>query len=287
MGRGSPVIALCTAFVVLSAAPVTAQTSAADLVPRDPNWSGDTAFRGRPGALSFALSNQGSVAADGFRVSLHLSDNQLISIVTDPEIARLHVSQLAAGSTRRFAVTATVPADLPIGAYYLGVVANPDQALPESSLVNNIARSTTTIVVRDPGPDFVVSDVQVAAAAAVGEPLLVAHTLTNAGNLNGTVPYELYLSRDSRLDDRDHLVFQTRVDVAVDSRVQRIDRPLVPARVDGNDVEAGLYRVICVLDPDDEVAELDEDNNVLVSVGSVTVYEPRLRILPETPAGRP
>ena len=239
-----------------------------DLAVRDAAWLDAFGFRGRPLTVRFSVSNLGDIDAADFVVAAYLSPNPLINVTTDVNIGAFGPLAVSAGEVVERTTTATVPADLAPGAYYLGIVADMAGAIDDVDLVNNVARTSSTLVVRDPAPDFSATRVRVGAAAGQGEPLVVERVFVNAGNASGRLAYGVYLSADDRLGGSDVRLSTAAVDLGAGAERAGVDRPVVPRNVD-----PGSYRVIYGLDPEDFVDELDETNNVVVSLGAVTVFD--------------
>ncbi len=234
---------------------------------------GLVAFRGRPYVVRATVRNIGGARASNFFYSFYLSDNNLIT-ATDLEIGTVGPLTLLSTESVGDPLEVIIPTTVAPGTYSLGVIGDSTSQLIEADLRNNIARQTATITVRDPVPDFRVSDVVAASPAAAGEPFVVERRIENVGVSVGTVPYAIYLSTDATLSANDVRVGQGSVTVLAGGEVSGADYATVPA-----ELAAGTYTVFFALDPDRMVEELDDTNNVAASSGTVVVEASVLRLI--------
>jgi subtilase family serine protease len=90
------------------------------------------------------------------------------------------VAALPAGASSTNTVTVTIPATLPLGAYFLIACADDRDTVTESDETNNCRASSTTVTVGR--PDLVVSSVSDPPGAALaGARFSVTHTTVNQG----------------------------------------------------------------------------------------------------------
>lgn len=234
---------------------------------------GLVAFRGRPYVVRATVRNVGGARASNFFYSFYLSDNNLIT-ATDLEIGIVGPLTLLSTESASDPLEVVIPTTIAPGTYYLGVIGDSTSQLIEADLRNNISRQTATITVRDPVPDFRVSEVVASSPAAAGEPFVVERRIENVGVIAGTVPYSIFLSTDATLSANDVRVGQGSVTVLPGGEVSGADYATVPA-----ELAAGSYTVIVALDPDGVVEELDDTNNVAASSGTVVVEASVLRLI--------
>lgn len=183
-----------------------------------------------------------------------------------------------------FGETFTLPADLPAGDYFLGVVADPEGRIGDLNSGNNTAFAPFPITVRNPlenGPDLTICGLDIPAfrdlsagqrpVVQQGDQLPINVCLGNIGDQPvGQASYTLYLSTDDRADPADVIVAQ-RADLPLGTGDTQdfadvLDVPL--------DLAAGTYFLIAVADPDDTVAERLEDNNERQFAGGFDIVEP-------------
>jgi uncharacterized membrane protein len=164
-----------------------------------------------------------------------------------------------------------LPSDLASGDWNVGVIADPEGAVGDLDRENNVAFATAPLQVRNPsedGPDLTVCNVGIPAfdqlpasaqpVAELGDQLGVSVCITNIGNRPvARFSYGLYLSEDEVFDSSDVAVGH-RGDIALGPGDREDYQDLVdldPSLV------AGAWHLLVVVDPDDEVAERQEDNN--------------------------
>jgi hypothetical protein len=94
---------------------------------------------GQPlGPLELVIANQGYFGAGQFLVDLVLSPDPVIDSTDQPLInGRAQVEALAAGDTLVVPLAAALPADVPAGHYYLGVILDPFGYQAETDETNN------------------------------------------------------------------------------------------------------------------------------------------------------
>ena len=236
------------------------------------------AFRGGSYAITATIRNEGGATARDFYYSFHLSDNQLIT-VTDELLGEFGPFTLRSGEVLNVRETVTVSSSISAGLYYLGLIADSTSAVLEELENNNIKRwQQQQVEVRDPAPDFVVSQLTVPPLGASGEVIPAQRTLENQGNAFGTAPYAIYLSEDSVFDPMvDRMVGMGSKMLTAFAVDEDVDVVRIPA-----DTPAGTYWIVYALDPTSMVDELDEMNNVTVSSGSLAIEAAELTILTRT-----
>lgn len=162
---------------------ISVNTPTADLVVATVSGPG-TAAPGDTVTVNRTLANYGNAAAAAFKYTHYLSDNSVVT-VSDRVLGAANSSVgLAAGATDVGSEMVGLPADLPVGRYWLGTCINydptatPTFGIPEISWVNNCATATMPIVVSR-GELFVVTTTLPAATqyAPYG-----AHFSANGGN---------------------------------------------------------------------------------------------------------
>lgn len=89
-------------------------------------------------AVTRTLSNQGVAASPTFTYGYYLSENAEISAADDILIGS-YSTQLPLDGFDRSIDLVNVPATVPPGTYYLGLVMDPEDALPETNEANNVA----------------------------------------------------------------------------------------------------------------------------------------------------
>lgn len=159
------------------------------------------AYSGSAMAVTAVLCNQGT-AGGGGPVDVYFSTDANITTAdtwlgTLPPAPPLNPGTCAA-------VTGTINANAPNGAYYVGAIADRSNGLVEL-IENNNATAGNKVAVGS-GPDFVISSVTSAASVTPGGPLLVSAQLCNQGTQPGSVPVDVFLSQDATITAADFFV---------------------------------------------------------------------------------
>lgn len=235
--------------------------------------SAPLAFRGLPFPVTATFENIGGQTVRNIRYSFHFSVNQLIT-VTDPTIHLGGPITLAPGERMVITATAAVRADFAPGRYYLGVIADTDGAVTEQDEGNNIRRNIQQVVVRDVAPDFFLSEVVAPRAAAPGERVTIQRLIENGGNAGGTGEYAIRLVPVGGASADGVEIGRGMITLAAGAAGEGVDTVRLPTNVSAQD-----YEVEYVLDPDAVIDELEERNNTLRAVATLTVEQPQLEIL--------
>jgi MYXO-CTERM domain-containing protein len=234
------------------------------------------AFRGLPYAIDASVNNTGGTTVSDFFVSFHLSTNQLITF-SDPMIAQVGPLTLSPGQTQEIMTSPVIPVDFRIGPYYLGMIVNSTSVVAEGNLTNNVVHQSDPITVRDPAPDFTVSEIKLPSIAAAGEPFPVQRALENRGNAAGTFDYDVYLVDQTGMMRIAPIAHGTAT-LAAGAIADGVDQVLVPA-----ETPAGVYRVQYDLNPTNATDELDTTNNVAVSYDPLTLSGSQLSLVSSSP----
>ncbi|MBX5481313.1 MAG: putative Ig domain-containing protein [Myxococcaceae bacterium] len=259
----------------------------ARLTDVSPPWPPtETAYFGQPFRLEASVVNEGDAPARDFVVSVALSANATLGLSADPIVAQSAPVTLAAGSATMVAVQGVVPATDPSGAalapglYWFFALAE-DASDPDPS---DNALSTAPERVIAPAPDLVPEDVIVAPVVAAGEAFGVSRTIRNVGNAGApAASYHYVLSANPELSGQD-LVLElaqpgggfgpdgTIPALGAGASQTQTDWIRLPPSIVPGDWFLGVW-----VDPGDQIAELDEQNNGAVAQ-PVTVIASSLRI---------
>ena len=252
---------------------------------------------GREASASWSFNQSASaVASWQFGLYLVASDDEALSVEASPEgLSRAGIYELAVLSAQgdgsdagareeSFELAFIIPEDLMSGDYYLAVVADREGVVGEENREDNVAISLVPLRVRsalDSGPDLSLCALTVTSFNGVeagqrpivprGDQLEVNLCVSNLGDrpLVDT-PYAVYLSADATLDDDDLLLAQgVEQAIGPNDRVETtllLDIPI--------DTPVGAYRLLGVADPEDQVLERSEDNNLRASPVSFELVEP-------------
>jgi PKD repeat protein len=190
----------------------------------------------------------------------------------------------ASRGMRIMELTVSWPEDIISGDYYIGVYADDQESVGEADRSDNITWSTIAARVRgqsDTGPDLSVCGVDFPSFEQVeagqrpilpqGDQLTISVCLSNQGDRPVVeTPYALYLSTDPLFDGDDLLLTVGREQaLGADDRINFEKITDLPV-----DLTPGVYRVLAVVDPEDEEFEQDESNNVRASAIPFEIVEP-------------
>ena len=240
---------------------------------------GALGFRGRAYPVEVVVQNDGGAAARDFEVCVVLSDNPLISVVSDRVLLRTATQTLDAGAQAELRLEPIIPADVTTGAWFVAAVADCGDVVRESVETDNIARRSDAITVRDVAPDFTVVAVTTASASAAGETLPLSVRVANIGNASGEARVRVAISANPGITVADPIIYESPAALSL--------APPEEGSVAGwgllaSTLPSGRYYVGALVDPNDVVDEVFEDNNVGVT-GPITVSGSGLAIVTPPP----
>ncbi len=228
---------------------------------------------GYPGMIfgvTDTAANQGTAAAGLSTTRYFLSLDQLKSRF-DPPVANRSVPELAISATSAGGVSATIPADIALGTYYLLACADILGAVTELVETNNCRASTHAIVIAAAAwPDLIENWVDnPPASAAAGSSIEVSDQAGNPGNAAaGASTTRYYLSLDTIKDAGDPRLGGWRSVPAL--AVGTVAGGTITATIPVATVPGAYYLIACA-DDLGVVAESNETNNCLASVTKITV----------------
>lgn len=172
-------------------------SSGSPIVTPDPVLSGMTLT-----VPSYTVRNQGFATAGNFLTGIFLSTNATISVF-DTRLSSDFLQGLAQGRTQAFASQAvTIPAGTPAGTYWIGILADWGNGVPEMDETNNYVSRRITVL--DGRADLVITSGQLGMATPIFRvlpflpaPLAVGNfTVQNQGGVP-TGPFTVGYYRDS------------------------------------------------------------------------------------------
>lgn len=231
------------------------------------------AFPGASASGNVLIQNVGLDTAPGVVADVYLSSDATLG-ATDPLVGT--VTTTAPNGTTTAPVTITVPPGTPDGDYYLLVEVDPDNNFPEVNETNNVGVATqrfatayelsaTGLVVRNSG------------GVNAGDTLNADLTVTHNGVPRvGSLDVALFASSDQLYDANDHPVGA----VTVTLTGQNVETVAVSGTLP--QLAPGPYYLVARLDPNNLLAEANENNNTLVgpvpfstgpdfTVGTITI----------------
>lgn len=208
---------------------------------------------GQPVQVAVDVQNVGLQPVNTpFFVDVYLAVAQPLIPGRDPLLGRVTFNPMASRSTQTATLTAPIPPTTNIGYYFGAAVVDATNAVIEASEANNLSFSTDPILV---GPD-VRPEIELFVPIASGEAGPVDFTMLNLSSAVGNIDWAIYLSFDSVLDSGDQLLTRGTVNLTNNEREQvsaTVTMPVLPP---------GYVQLLVVADPDEELAEVDEQNNV-------------------------
>lgn len=223
---------------------------------------------GTVGLPAFTVTNQGAAASPASTIGIYLSTDATITSA-DLILGYAFNSGLAIGASSTYGpYTLTIPATVPPGAYFIGVLADETNVVPETYEANNFL-STALAVTGQPdlaiSPTALPTQPGLVPGATVTFPTL---TITNQGAVaSGTVAIGFYLSLDPVIS-----TFDRRIGGITHAGIGAGAAATLTAQtaVIPTDVVAGSYFLGVLVDEGDAISESDETNNTTSGLFTVT-----------------
>ncbi|MEZ6020997.1 MAG: CARDB domain-containing protein [Planctomycetota bacterium] len=248
-------------------------------VPPRPDLVGDSiAFT--PGSVQVggaitvteSVRNTGTQAAGAFRVGIYLSPNPVVT-PADVLLGSRVVTSLGAGQTSGASVPYTLPANLPAGTWFVGMFVDDLSQVIELSEGNNVTMASGTLnysTSGNPMANLVMEDLDLSSQTVThGGSLTITSTVRNEGDEDAP-PFlvGIYLSLDANVDTSDIPLVVRSVYTGLPATFTSVQSApvLVPASI-----PAGIYTVGAIADKDNTVNESDEDDNLFVALGTLSV----------------
>ncbi len=236
-----------------------------------------TGYLGQSARVTLTVSNVGSVPTTDFKVGVLISQDATLNFNTDTFFHDEQTAGLAVAESRTMDFVVQLPlvdkfnVKIPTGNYYIIGMADSFLVIPEPTPeLNNVKVVNGPVTLKAPGADYTFGALTVPSQVAVGEPIPVFRVLRNIGNAEGTeAKYRFYASVNDYLSKTDFLLTQlgsggpatfgtvTLAKGASDSATQYLMLP--------PEMPPGVYYLGCLVDEDQEVAELNEANNFVLS----------------------
>ncbi|RZL14344.1 MAG: hypothetical protein EOO62_05705, partial [Hymenobacter sp.] len=217
------------------------------------------------------LNNQGTATANSAVAGYYLSTNTTFDASDIALGSSAAVTVAANGSVYRSA-TVIIPAATAAGNYYVLFVADPANTISETNENNNVAYQYLTVVA--PTIDlYMYSGYLSSTYVTAGNTLNATGYIYNQGNaVASPVTMGLYLSTNSVLDSNDQLIGSTSLaSLAGGASSYLYGTATIPANIG-----SGTYYVLFVADYQNQLAETNENNNVLYQTIQVVGIGPDL-----------
>jgi subtilase family serine protease len=207
----------------------------------------------------------------GFSIGIYLSTDPTITS-SDILIGSRYVSGLTAGASSAADTAVTIPATVPTGTYYIGVIADYSNVVKEPDETNNSLAGNQIAIL---GPDLTMIAVSGPSSGSTGGGITVHNTVSanaNGGNAPG-FSIGIYLSTDPTITSSDILIGSRYVSGLAAGASSAADTAVtIPATT-----STGTYYIGVIADYGNAVKESDETNNSLAG-NHVTITGPDLAL---------
>ncbi|HLO86196.1 MAG TPA: S8 family serine peptidase [Nostocaceae cyanobacterium] len=214
--------------------------------------------------ISYTEKNIGGSSAGWHYVDFYLSKDNVWS--TDDSLLSFNsVSSLGAGASVNQSVSVTLSNGLTSGTYYLLYVGDSLKQVTESNENNNVAAKAINIT--SAFPDLVIENVVALTIATIGTTIQLSYTEKNIGGSSAGWHYvDFYLSKDNLWSTDDSFLSSKTVSSlgAGASVNQSVSVTL------SNGLTSGTYYLLYVGDSLKQVAESNENNNVVAKAITLT-----------------
>ncbi|GAB2950635.1 hypothetical protein GCM10027048_14860 [Hymenobacter coalescens] len=244
---------------------VTVVTPSVDLAISQPGLSTNTSAAGNTLNVYAYVLNQGNTPSPASSLGYFLSTNTTLD-AGDVALGQLSVPGISANYYHYATSTVQIPAGTPAGAYFVLFVADGNNQVSETNESNNVAWQPLQLVA--PGIDLVVQQWGLARTSVPAGGALSGGTyIVNLGTTTAaSSPVGFYLSTNATLDAADVLLTNaTGGSLGAGQSSLRSTTFTVPVGT-----TPGAYFVLFVADPQNAVAETNENNNVGNSPLTVT-----------------
>jgi PKD repeat protein len=231
-------------------------------------------------SISSTILNQGDAAAGSFVVRYLLSSDNKFG--GDYWLGDVTISSLAANagvtSTNTFTIpmtaTAFTPKALYAGTYYILAYIDRYNTVTEFNEANNVLASTSRITIVK-APDLTVTSVSGPATGVRGEEISIDSTILNQGGAAGSNFVVRYLlSADTKFGNDYWLGDVTINSLAAGANLASTNTFTIPRTATtytSKILAPGTYYILCYIDRYDSVIESDEINNIVASIGTITI----------------
>ena len=239
-----------------------------------------TGVKGKQVSIDSTIKNQGDGTASNFIVRyLFSSDNKFGN---DYWLGDATINNLAAGASFTSTNTFTIPTTvtkytshvLPAGIYYILCYVDRYNTVDELNESNNILASTETITITD-APDLTVSSVSGPATGVKGEEISIDSTIKNQGGATASNFVVRYLlSSDTKFGNDYWLGDVTINNLNAGESLTSTNTFTIPTTATAytsHVLPAGTYYILCYIDRYNTVDEYNESNNILATVGTITI----------------
>lgn len=260
----------------------TVSIGGADLVVTAVSNPPATATNGQSFSVSDTTQDSGSAGTPATVTRYFVSADGVHPLPGSNFIGARSVGSLAANGTSSGSATATIPAGIPAGSYFILGCADKTNVVSETQENNNCFASASTVAVT--GPDLTETTVaQTPASVTIGTSVSVTDTVTNSTMVAaGSSATRFYASSDAAKSNDDLLlrvcsnatVVQRNVPALASGASSMGTTNVALCYRDGavtRQVPAGTWFVIACADDNHTVSETSETNNCTASATSFSI----------------
>jgi subtilase family serine protease len=238
-----------------------------------------TAIGGQNLDLTWTVTNKGAANASGrWYDYLYLSRDQIFDPNNDIYLGfGIAETELATGESYTLTQSVEIPRGLSGSFYVLAVTDSGENIYERGGEGNNSNYAPLPVeVILPPPADLVITNIDIPTKAVVGKPIQIDYTGKNQGTDAALGSWEdsVYLSKDQKWDLDDALVGKVPRGGSADLPSGESYSGSLKENLSG--VTPGDYYVLVRGDIRNQVPENNEDNNLGVSLGKVTVDVPEL-----------
>jgi subtilisin family serine protease len=220
-----------------------------------------TAAAGQTLTLTDTTKNQGKGSADPSQTQFYLSANAAVDS-SDLLLGVREIPELAAGASNSGSLAVSLPGETAAGTWYIVAKADGQDALVESSEVNNVSARTIKI-----GPDLDITAMSSPAVAGAGKTITVTDTTKNLGaDTAGPSQTRFFLSANNGFEASDALIGSRSVPaLAVGAGSSGSTSVTIP-----QGTTVGTWYIVGLADAEGVVGEMSESNNIYarsISIG--------------------
>ena len=231
-----------------------------DLIMTDVSTPASNLPIGNSATFSAIVHNQGSTSTTvGYVVGIYLSTDATIT-TADTLIQNKQIyTYLAAGASKTVNFTTSIPVSVTPGTYYLGAIADTNNAQPETDETNNGFAGASMAAVAD--VDLIMTDVSTPASnLPIGNSATFSAIVHNQGSTSTTVGYAvgIYLSTDATITTADTLIQNKQIYTYLATGASKTVN--FTASIPGS-VTPGTYYLGAIADTNNAQPETDETNN--------------------------
>ncbi len=261
----------------LSPVQITVTETTPDLTISNLAMAETDLLQGQTVDVTYTLNNTGNQNADSFfSNAIYLSTDNIID-ENDIVIGGPINQTLDANSLQNYTNSVTLDANLAVGTYYIGVMADYSNAIAEGDESNNFSPTFIEVTVGASSPDLTTSNTVLNHNnITAGANVVVSYDINNIGNASTTqsgnsFSTAVYLSTDNIIDENDILLTTRLVDfgIAANGSYSFQDSVNLPAGTTPGDYYIGV-----IADNMGFIDESNEANNSSVAPAAITISAP-------------